>query len=240
MRAAQSLLVLEADAAYSVGAFGYRLASVRTHHERVAALMGDLVAFVRRTDLPALPQIAIAHAQFETIHPFVDGNGRTGRALVQAMLRRLGVTRNVTVPVSAGLLRDTRGYFDSLGAYRAGGVEPIVRAFAQASRDAIVNGRQLVAELTRVRAAWQDSTSARTGSSGRRLLDVLQRQPVIDANLAAAELGIDSRNAQNGIGRLVADGILNQIGTAARNRAYEAPEVLTALDAFAARAKRRR
>lgn len=156
------------------------------------------------------------------------------------MLRRLGVTRNVTVPVSAGLLRDTRGYFDSLGAYRASDVEPIVRAFAQASRDAIVNGRQLVAELTRVRAAWQDSTSARAGSAGRRLLDVLQRQPVIDANLAAAELGIDSRNAQNGIDRLVADGIFDQIGTAARNRAYEARQVLTALDAFAARAKRRR
>jgi len=215
-------------------------AFVPPHHERVAALMDDLVNFARRTDLPALPQIAIAHAQFETIHPFVDGNGRTGRALVQAMLRRLGVTRTVTVPVSAGLLRDTRGYFDSLGAYRAGDVEPIVRVFAQASRDAIVNGRQLVAELTRVRAAWQDSTSARAGSAGRRLLDVLQRQPVIDANFAAAELGIDSRNAQNGIDRLVADGILNQIGTAARNRAYEAPEVLTALDAFAARAKRRR
>ena len=225
------------------GGFGnspHSAAFVPPHHERVAALMDDLVNFARRTDLPALPQIAIAHAQFETIHPFVDGNGRTGRALVQAMLRRLGVTRNVTVPVSAGLLRDTGGYFDSLGAYRAGDVEPIVRAFAQASRDAIVNGRQLVAELTRVRAAWQDSTSARAGSAGRRLLDVLQRQPVIDANLAAAELGIDSRNAQNGIDRLVADGILNQIGTAARNRAYEAREVLAAVDAFAARAKRRR
>ena len=99
------------------GGFGnspHSAAFVPPHHERVAALMDDLVNFARRTDLPALSQIAIAHAQFEAIHQFVDGNGRTGRALVQAMLRRLGVTRNVTVPVSAGLLRDTRGYFDSL------------------------------------------------------------------------------------------------------------------------------
>jgi Fic family protein len=218
----------------------HNAAFVPPHHDRVAALMDDLVVFARRTDLPALAQTAIAHAQFETVHPFPDGNGRTGRALVQAMLRRLGVTRNVTVPVSAGLLRDTRRYFDALTEYRSGNVEPIVRAFAQASMDAIANGRQLVAELTEIRANWEKITSARMGSAGRGMLEVLQRQPVVDANLAARELGIDARNAQNGIDRLVADGILHQNGTGARNRTYEAREVLDALDAFAARAKRRR
>ena len=165
--------------------------------------MDDLVAFARRTDLPALPQIAIAHAQFETVHPFPDGNGRTGRALVQAMLRRLGVTRKVTVPVSAGVLRDTRGYFDALTAYRSGDVMPIIRAMAQASTDAILNGRQLVSEITGLRSEWERIASARVGSAGRRLLDVLQRQPVIDAYLAGEELGISARNAQNGIDRLV-------------------------------------
>ncbi len=213
---------------------------VPPHHDRVAGLMDDLVAFVQRTDLPALAQIAIAHAQFETVHPFPDGNGRTGRALVQAMLHRLGITQNVTVPVSAGLLRDTRRYFQALTAYRAGDVEPIIRALAQASADAIVNGRQLVADLTTVRAEWELATSARMGSAGRRLLDVLQRQPVIDANLAAAELGVTPMNAQRGIDRLVGDGILHQVGSASRNRAYEAREVLVALDDFAARAKRSR
>lgn len=95
-------------------------AFVPPHHERVAALMSDLVDFARRIDVPALPQIALAHAQFETIHPFPDVNGRTGRALVHAMLRRLGITRSVTVPVSAGLLGDIRGYFGALTAYREG------------------------------------------------------------------------------------------------------------------------
>ena len=60
-----------------------------------------MLRFAQRDDIPALPQIALAHAQFETIHPFADGNGRTGRALIQAMLRSKGLTRNVTVPVSA-------------------------------------------------------------------------------------------------------------------------------------------
>ncbi len=225
------------------GGFGnspHSASFVPPHQDRVADLMNDLIEFARRTDLPALPQIAVAHAQFETIHPFPDGNGRTGRALAQAMLRRLGVIQNVTVPVSAGLLGDTRGYFDALTEYRTGNVEPIIQAFARASADAIVNGRQLVADLTSVRTHWELSTSARVGSAGRRLLDVLQRQPVIDANLAAGELDVDPRNAQNGIDRLVEDGILTQIGTGARNRTYEARDVLTALDNFAARAKRRR
>ncbi|MDP9027826.1 MAG: Fic family protein [Actinomycetota bacterium] len=213
---------------------------VPPHHERVEELMDDLVAFARRLDLPALPQIAIAHAQFETVHPFPDGNGRTGRALIQAMLRRLGVTLNVTVPVSAGLLGDTARYFQALTAYRAGDVEPIIRTLSDATFDAIVNGRQLVRDLSEIRSTWESTTSARAGSAGRRLLDVLQRQPVIDARLASIELQVSERNAQNGIDRLVQDGILHQIGNAARGRAFEAHEVLLALDQFAARAKRSR
>src|SRR5262249_56504813 len=86
-------------------------AFVPPHYERVPDAMRDLMSFVRRDDLPVLAHAALAHAQFETIHPFVDGNGRTGRALVHAMLRARGVTRNVTVPVSAGLLTDTDAYF---------------------------------------------------------------------------------------------------------------------------------
>src|SRR3990170_360123 len=72
--------------------------------DRVPTLIRDLVDFTHREDVPALIQVAVAHAQFETIHPFTDGNGRTGRALAQSMLRHRGVTRNVAVPVSAGLL----------------------------------------------------------------------------------------------------------------------------------------
>ncbi len=78
--------------------------------------MADLLRFARRDDLPVLDQIALAHAQFETIYPFSDGNGRTGRALMHALLRAKGVTRHVSVPISAGLLTDTRGYLAALTA----------------------------------------------------------------------------------------------------------------------------
>lgn len=213
---------------------------VPPHHERVPELMDDVLRFARRIDLPALPQIAIAHAQFETIHPFPDGNGRTGRALVHAMLHRLGITRNVTVPVSAGLLQDTRGYFEALTAYRRGDVEAIVSAFSQAIGSAIGNGRLLVEALQQFQARSESATSARRGSGAWRTIELMLRHPVINAQTAAGELGITVQNAQLGIERLVADGILQPTDNARRNRSYEAGAVLAALDDFAERARRRR
>jgi Fic family protein len=100
--------------------------------ERVPDAVRDLIEFCERTDIGVLVQVAVAHAQFETIHPFADGNGRTGRALVHALLRRAGTTRRMTVPVSSGLLADTRRYFDALGSYREGDPTAIVQCFIDA------------------------------------------------------------------------------------------------------------
>jgi Fic family protein len=207
---------------------------------RVPELMDDVMRFARRTDLPVLVQIAIAHAQFETIHPFPDGNGRTGRALVQGMLRAGRVTRTVTVPVSAGLLHDLPAYFAALTAFRQGEVRPIVAAFAEASFAAVGNGRRLVTELQDARARWDTVATARADSSLHRLKTLLLRQPVVTNRVAATELGVSAVAAQTGIDRLVAAGVLEQSGGGARNRRWAAPEVLAALDAFAARALRGR
>ncbi len=213
---------------------------VAPRFDRVPALMHDALAFARRADWPVLPQVAIAHAQFETVHPFPDGNGRTGRALVHAMLHRLEITRNVTVPVSAGLLQDTERYFGALTSFRAGDAGPIVRVFTDAVTSGIKNGRQLVDDLTYIGAIWRTKSTSRAGSSADRILDLLQRQPVVDAQLVGRELGVTTQNAQIGIDRLVEDGVLTQIGENRRHRAYEARDVLTVLDQFAQRARRRR
>ena len=123
---------------------------VPPHHSRVEAAINDLCAFIARTDVPLLAQAAIAHAQFETIHPFNDGNGRTGRALVHAMLKQAGATTRATIPVSAGLLADTNSYFAALTDYRNGDPSPIVARFADAAFAAIGNGRQLARDLLAV------------------------------------------------------------------------------------------
>ncbi len=212
---------------------------VGPRHELIAEVIDDLIAFAQRADVPALPQIAVSHAQFETIHPFTDGNGRTGRALVQAMLRNKGLTRQVTVPVSAGLLADTDAYFAALTSYREGDAAPIVERFSQATVLAIANGRQLVSELREIRASWNGVITARSDSAVWKVADLLARRPVVNAVLLAQELGIESTNAHRYLNPLTEAGILVETTNGPRNRVWRSPEVLAALDAFAERAGRR-
>ncbi len=205
----------------------------------VPGLVTDLVRFALRTDLPALALAALAHAQFETIHPFPDGNGRVGRALVHALLRHHGVTRSVTVPVSAGLLTDVDGYFAALTAYRDGDPNPVVTAFTDGTLAALTNASALVAELRAIRAGWQDTVRARAGAGAWRVADLLVRQPVLDSPTVARELGVPVQNAVRVLAPLLEAGVLTEFTGRRRNRMWQAREVLDALDAFAARAGRR-
>jgi Fic family protein len=212
---------------------------VPPHPDRVPAAIHDLERFLSRDDLPVLVQAAVAHAQFETIHPFADGNGRTGRALVHSLLRGKGLTRKITVPVSAGLLADTTRYFDALTAFRAGDPEPIVERLASASFAAINNGRALVDELHAMRAGWDDAITARRGASAWQLADMLLSQPVVDSPLIQRQLDVTAPTALRAIEQLVEAGVLTKISGRQRYRRYSAPQVLEALDAFAGRAGHR-
>lgn len=223
------------------GALGPQRASfVPPHQSRVAELMADLLQFATRTDIPSLAQVAIAHAQYETIHPFLEVNGRTGRVFMQSMLRRTDITRSLVVPVSAGLLQDTAAYFDALTKYRAGRVDALVEAFSTAVFTAVANARELVDDLVAIREAREARATSRQGSGARRLMPVLETRPVMTSRIAVEHLGVTAPNAQLAIDRLTEDGILVQHGESRRNRVWVAPDVLEVLDAFAERARRRR
>jgi len=214
---------------------------VPPHHERVPAAMADLVAFAQRTDIPVLVHTALVHAQFETIHPFPDGNGRTGRALVQAMLRHARVTSHVTIPLSAGLLRQRDRYFSALTAYRAGDIVPIVRVFAGAAFDAIRNGRALADDIEAARGQWQNALSRTRGSStAHRLVDVVTEHPVLNAKLVERALSVPPKTALAALRRLEDVGILRPATSRSRNRIWIAPQIVAALDAFADRSARSR
>ncbi|KJK13373.1 Fic family protein [Terrabacter sp. 28] len=205
----------------------------------VPALMADLVAFMDRDDLPPLAHAALAHAQFETIHPFTDGNGRTGRALLHSVLLHTGVIRRVTVPISAGLLAIREDYVDALMTYRRGDAEPILRCVAEAARNGTHIGERLVATLREVRADWAERLTARAGSASWSMLDLLLRQPVVTARVVMRELEVSAPTAQSALQRLVDDGILLESTGHRRNRVYRAPAALRALDAYAAGLGRR-
>lgn len=207
--------------------------------ERVPELIDDLVVFSRRTDIGALTLTAISHAQFETIHPFTDGNGRTGRALAQALLRYRGVTRAVAVPVSAGLLTDIDGYYAALTAYRAGDLEPIVARFAEASLRAIANARQLVADIDEIAAGWRDRVKARADSGVWQVLEIVARTPVVDASLVAAELGVRPQNVYPLLRVLTDRGVLDAKSEHRYGTLWRSDEILHAIDRFAERAGRR-
>lgn len=169
----------------------------------------------------------------------MDGNGRTGRALVHVVLRRRGLVRHTVVPVSAGLLHDTEAYVEALTAYRAGDVEPIVRRFVDAADRAVHHGRELVADLADVRERWGGALTARRGTAAWAVVDLLFRRPVVDVASVAAELGVSTVNAAKALDALVAAGVLVEFSGRRRGRCWQAPEIISALDEFARRAGRR-
>ncbi|WP_245700919.1 Fic family protein [Sanguibacter gelidistatuariae] len=202
--------------------------------------MTDLVAFMRRDDLPVVVQAAIAHAQFETIHPFVDGNGRTGRALVHAIMRSKGVVTDTTAPISAGLLRDTRGHFDALTQYHRGNARPVMERFADASRFATRSGAHLVDALAgEVGSARERMSGLRSDAAGWRVLPHLVAHPVVNAGLIKEVLGANDTTAQRALTQLAAAGVLEECTGKNRGRVWQHSGILGVLDEYAQSLHRR-
>ncbi|MFD5867488.1 Fic family protein [Corynebacterium sp. NPDC060344] len=205
----------------------------------VPGLVDDLLRFMTRDDLPAIAKAAIAHAQFETIHPFADGNGRTGRALIHVVLADAGLSSNAVLPLSARLLRDTGGYFDTLNEYREGRPEPIVELFARAAIEAAELGTWAAAELESIRGDWHGLATGRAGTPDGALVDALLAQPVMDIGFAADVAGCSPAAARRSLERLESAGIVIGYQAEKRRRAWRAPDVLDLMDRVASGLGRR-
>lgn len=210
---------------------------------RVEESIKDLCAFSERTDLPLLGHAAIAHAQFETIHPFNDGNGRAGRALVHVMLRNGGATTRTTVPVSAGLLSDTAAYYNALTTYRNGNPNPIIEEFSRAAFAAVHNGQQLATDLKTLHDRWTHTLRARKDAVAWRVLPFLLRQPSVTSKLVQEIMKVTQPAADNALRQLQEIGALSKPENVhgdgqKRNVVWQATEVLEALDRFGERACR--
>lgn len=222
------------------GSAGPRRAGfVPPHHARVSAAVADLVRFAARHNVPVIVQVAVTHAQFETIHPFSDGNGRTGRALAQSILRGKGLVRSTAVPISAGLLTDTECYFRALSAFQSGDAGPIIRAFAQTSRFAAVTGQQLVdglaAQLLESRARLR---GLRADAAAWQVLPLLIGQPAVNTAHLMRELGLSEMTALRALDALASRGVLVESTGRRRGRVWEHRGVLAVLDDYAGRIRR--
>lgn len=169
--------------------------------ELVPALLEDLVAFANRSDLDAVTQAAVAHAQFESIHPFADGNGRLGRVLIAWIVaRRLEVP--VPPPFSVFVARDAGGYLSGLTLYRLGQREAWVRWFAAtlersaAAAADLVQGIEALLADWRTRAGHGEGRATRAGATLWRLIELLPAYPVVSSTIVARECGVTDEAAR--------------------------------------------
>jgi Fic family protein len=207
----------------------------------VDELLEDLCAFCNETSLPPVVQAALAHAQLETIHPFVDGNGRTGRALIHVILRRRGLTTRVLAPVSLVLATWSRSYVSGLMGTRSAtaadcaeslaGWDDWISLFASAVNRSVADAelyQQLVAE---VQAEWRQTLGKmRADSAANALISALPGAPLVTVQGAAALIGRSTQATNEAVTRLVLAGVLKQTTIGRRNRAFEATELINALN----------
>jgi len=201
--------------------------------EEIPRLMDDLVRFADADDdLDAVSRSAIAHAQFEAIHPYGDGNGRLGRVLVSRILRRAGVTQRSVAPISMAIARDAGGYLSGLRMFETGRAGPWVRWFAQVVERTADLTNAIVNESQELIEQWSRTTSSlRYDSAARALLRFLPGHPVINSADVASLLDVSERTGRTALETLARHGVLSEIevGTETIGRArrwYAASELL--------------
>ena len=211
--------------------------------EQVEGLLADLCAFVNDDELPAVAQAAIAHSQFETIHPFVDGNGRTGRALIHVVLRRRGVAPRILPPISLVLATWSRSYIEGLTATRYRGradssaahegINSWVGLFASACRRAVDDAVAFEERVTTIQQGWRAAAgTVRRGSAADLLIGALPGAPVLSVSSAADLIGRSFQATNEAMNRLEAVGVVRQVNVGRRNRAFEAPAIIEAFTAL--------
>jgi Fic family protein len=184
-------------------------------------LLGDLLDFVNDADLDPIAAGAIAHAQFEVIHPFADGNGRIGRILVSWLLtRRLQLL--TPPPVSVQLAADVGGYSSGLTRYRFGETSAWVAWFADAVSGAGRAQSQLVIAVDQLRSSWQAKLARHDNTRARRIdaaawavLNLLPSHLVLSAPVVVDTLGLTRKGAGDALATLAEVGILTPQGSAA-------------------------
>jgi Fic family protein len=201
--------------------------------ERVKELMDDLVAFMNRTDLPPVVQAAIAHAQFETIHPFADGNGRVGRALIHVVLRRRGLAPRYVTPVSLVLAADAKPYVAGLTAFREDRPADWILLFAQAIERAAAKASELALRLGELQELWRERAGRpRRHSSAEALIVELPAHSIVTVATAQTFLGRSKQAVNEAIATLAEKGVLHAVTIAKRNRAWEARDLFDLINDF--------
>lgn len=201
--------------------------------EYLADLLSDLCAAVNDDVLPPLVQAALVHAQFETIHPFGDGNGRTGRALVQVVLRRRGISPAYVPPISVVLAASKRRYIEGLTHFREGAEGVWIEQFADATARAAHLAKGYLRAVEELRKRWRAQLTASTApkktAAAWAVIEVLPAHPLITASVASVATGRSKAPIYEAITELEGAGVLAPLSRGRRNQFWEAVGLLDLL-----------
>lgn len=202
--------------------------------ELVAPLLHDLCETINTDLLSPLVQAALAHAKFETIHPFDDGNGRTGRALVHVVFKRRGIAREFVPPISVVFAGARAEYIDGLTRFRNDGDDGVlawIEHFAMATRRASQLARAYIASVRLLQEEWRTRLRAlhavpRADAAVWAIIDHLPAHPMISAPVATAVTNRSKSRVYEAIEQLNEAGVLLPLSSGQRNRWWEATGLL--------------
>jgi Fic family protein len=184
------------------------------------ALLVDLAAFCDGEELSPLVQAALAHAQFETIHPFPDGNGRTGRAVIHVLLRRRRLTPSFVPPISVVFASARAAYIRGLELFREDALPEWIESFAVAGAQAASLAAAYLERVRELQEEWREqlreSSNPRADAAAWVLIDVLPAHPVITVPVGVAATGRTKPAVTSGIAALEEAGVLEALWTSQR------------------------
>jgi len=198
---------------------------IPAHHENVPELMGDLEKFWHNEEImvPHLIRIAISHYQFETIHPFLDGNGRIGRLLIPLYLVSHGLLARPSLYLSDFFERNRASYYDALMRVRVSNdLIHWVRFFLNGVAQTATKGRDVFRQILMLRNEVEQvaASMGKRAGNARKALHLLYRKPVIDAGDLEKTLGITTPTANSLIKALMENNVLIEITGQQRSRVY--------------------
>lgn len=185
--------------------------------------MGDLERFLRLPgDMPVLIAVGLTHAHFETIHPFLDGNGRIGRLLITFLLCERKVLRRPLLYLSHYLKRHRGAYYEHLQAIRdAGDWETWIKFFLTGVAEVANEATETARRILQLREQHRHFVSEKIGTTNAlRLLELLYTRPIVTARVVRHELDVSAPTANSLVNEFARVGVVSEITGQRRNRAF--------------------
>ena len=204
--------------------------------EEVPRLLADLCVAINEGVLPPIVQAGLIHAQFETIHPFHDGNGRTGRALIHVVLRRRGMTPHYVPPISIVLASNKASYINGLTKFREGDTADWLTTFIAAAAQSANLAGIYIGEVEMLQREWKaallSSANPRADAVAWKIIEVLPGYPIISVPIAVAASGRTKAVVGEAMVQLEQAGVLIRASQGAGSRTWEAVGLLNLLGNF--------